>query len=157
MKKLKNENGKVDKAGEEVVQKTKSKDKGTGSEKLATEKEKSQVPPFPKAKKGVDTFDGSLTEENQEIEESDFEAFDLQDFCQDFVGFIGDVARIFAPKLTPVDATQKKLIGKPMSKVITKHKLDKLCKDEFLLIGAITYVGYKKVQELKKVDEGEKK
>ena len=153
--KKENESKEVEKKGEEIIRKTKAKGKGTGSEKLATKETREEVPPFPKAKPGVDTGTGSL--ETEEVEQSDFEVLDIKDFCQDLVGMIGDVARIFVPKLTPIDATQRKLIGKPMSKVIVKHKLDKLCKDEFLLIGAITYVGYKKIQELKKAEGVEKK
>lgn len=143
---------------EEIIKKTKSMEKETGSEKLADKGAREQVPPFPPAKKGVATSNGSLTEESLKTEEeSDFEAFDIKEFCQDLVVMVGDVARIFVPKLTRIDDTQKKLIGKPMSKVIVKHKLDKLCKDEFLFIGAVVYVGYKKITELKKLEEGEQK
>lgn len=147
------------KTEKELTQKTKprkeEKNLSPGSEKLETKGMGS--PPFPPPEPGEDISTGSQTpEEMEESEERAFEALDIEDFCKDVTGAIVDMIRIFVPKLTPLDAKQKKLIGKPLSKVVVDHNLDKLCKNEFLLIGAVMYVGYVKVQEMKKVPAAEK-
>ncbi len=88
--------------------------------------------------------------EDEEAREDDFEPLDIEDFCQDMVGAIVETGCIFLPRLTPLDAKQKKLIGKPLSRVIVKHKLDKACKEEFVLIAAVGIVAYKKIGEMRK-------
>lgn len=116
-------------------------------------------PPFPfppEEPEKEDSSTGSPMEE-KEIEEEDFQPLDIEEFCQDMVGAAVEIGCIFLPKMTPLDPKQKKLIGKPLSKVIIKHRLDKACKEEFVLIAAIGFVAYKKITEMQTVKKEEKK
>lgn len=123
--------------------------------KQKEERPEENLPPFPKREEDIST--GLSMEENQETEGEDFQPLDIEDFCQDMVGAAVEIGCIFMPKLTPLDAKQKKLIGKPLSKVIVKHKLDKACKEEFVLIAAVGFVAYKKIHEMQVVKKDDKK
>ena len=122
-----------------------------GIEKLAKDRE--DLPPFPKAKKGVDTSTGSLTEE----EETDFEAIDIEEFCRDLANIPFEIAHIIKPSIKPLEPKEKKLIGKPLSRVIVKHNLDKMCKDEFVLIALLGVVILKRVRQAREPEEVEAK
>lgn len=142
--------------GEEAVKKTippiDGKDEGKGKigEKLATEEEKKQVPPFPKAPKGKESLFSPMSSEGLEGEEpGDFEAVDIRDFCSDMAGAFGEIAHIINPRIRALDAKEKKLISTPFSRIIIKNGWDKICKDELVLMMVLGHVVYVRVKEMK--------
>lgn len=124
------------------------------SEKLEqSKKAKESLPPFPPGPKDL----SGRTNFEEEEELPDFEALDIEDFCKDLVGATSEIAHIINKKIRVCDEKEKKIIGRPLSRVIIDHELQKYAKNEFLLLAGLTYVVYKRVREVKAADNSPEK
>jgi len=138
----KNEKEEVEKVNQEQVKKVKEKD----SEEL---------PPFPPPRKGdLSGLTNSEEVEEEEVEEEgEFEAVDIEELCRDFSNVPFEIAHILNPKIKPLSQKEKKLIGKPLSRVIVKHDLQRLAKDEIVLVIFLGFAILARVKDLKKDEE----
>jgi len=129
-------------------------EKDTGSEKFTTTEERKLVPPFPPPPKGKESLFSPMN--GSEEEPVDFEAIDIEDFCRDIINVPFEIWHIINPSVEPLSAKEKKLIGKPLARVIVKHELQKYAKDEFVLVA---FLGFAILGRLKKSkgDSPEKK
>ncbi len=107
----------------------------TGSEKM--EEERSKVPPFPPPPKGTESHFSPMSSETDEP--VDFEAIDIEEFSKDIVNIPFEIWHIINPNIEPLSTKEKKLIGKPLSRVIIKHELQKYAKDEFVLVAFLSF------------------
>ena len=57
------------------------------------------------------------------------------------------------PGVKPLTDTEKKLISKPMARVMLKYDVQKYAKDEFLLLGFLGFAVMKRVKDSKKVED----
>ena len=132
---------KLEKNLEEVKGKTKPLDDKTspGVEKLAKEEERRELPDFPAPPKrgSGDRFSPAISE--GEEGEADFEPLDIEAFCKDAVNVPFEIWHILKPQIETLSANEKKMIGKPLSRLIVKYQLQKYAKDEILLLAFISF------------------
>lgn len=118
------------------------------------EEEKSSLPPFPNkdAKKG-EYLTSSSPNGGKLEDEPDFSDVDLEEVCKDICSIPFEVWSILKPGVKPLTDTEKKLISKPMARVMLKYDVQKYAKDEFLLLGFLGFAVMKRVKDSKKVED----
>ena len=115
------------------------------------EEEKEQtLPPFPlKNQKDLSSgFPGGDSEGGEE----DFSDLDIEEVCKDIVSVPFEVWSILKPSVKPLTETEKKLIGKPLSRVMVKYDVAKYARDEFLLLIFLGFSVSKRIKDSKKVE-----
>lgn len=123
---------------------------GSGSEKLEKTKEaKEALPPFPPPPKGKESRFSPMSSD-EEVEELDFEAIDIEEFSRDIINVPFEIWHIVNPGVDPLSEKEKKLIGKPLSRVIVKHQLQKYAKDEFVLVAFLSFAILGRLRKSKK-------
>ena len=126
------------KSQEKIHETKSSEEKGTGEKLVKEAGEKADLPPFPpevKSKKSL--FSPSISEDAEG--EPDFESIDIEEFCKDIANIPFEIWHILKPDIKPLSAQEKKLIGKPLSRVVAKYELQKYAKDEFVLIAFLSF------------------
>lgn len=148
---------KLEKSQEEVKGKTKPLEDKTspGSEKLVLEEEeKRELPPFPPERKGKRDLFSPVISEGEEGE-GDFEAIDIEEFCKDIANIPFEIWHIVNPEVEPLSAKEKKLIGKPLSRVVVKYDLQKYAKDELVLFAFLSFSVLGRLKKSKRSPEKE--
>lgn len=132
------------------IKKTESKEKSGLTEKLVTDqKEKEGLPLFPPPGKNEDISSGLQMEESEETGESDFEAIDIEEFCKDVVNIPFEIWHILNKNVQPLNAVEKKLISRPLSRLVKKYNLGDYAKDEIVLIAFLGTSIYSRLQKPK--------
>lgn len=113
------------------------------------------LPPFPE--EGMKESRFTLGDEEEEIDSETLGAI-----CEDIISIPFEVWAILKPGTEPLSSAEKKMIAKPLSRIVVKYDVAKFMKDEFLLIAALGFAILKRVK-MKKViknahnDSGEKR
>lgn len=89
--------------------------------------------------------------------EIDQDKVDLEEICSDIVSLPFEVWSILKPGVTPLSETEKKLIGKPLSRIVVKYDVARFMKDEILLCGFLGFSILKRVKVKKDVADDSRK
>ena len=92
----------------------------------------------------------------------DIESEDIEEICKDVVSGFFEIWAILKPGVPPLSETEKKLIKKPLARIVIKYDVARFMKDEFLLIGLLGFSVLKRLKVKKDVnndrrEEGQRK
>ena len=143
-----------------ITKPEKEPEKGTGQEKLQTEKD--DLPPFPKPKKNEEAdfgrgIDEEVSDRIEDEEEGDFDAVDLDELSRDIAGVPFEIWAVLKPGVSPLTEKEKKLIGKPLARVLSKYDVAKYAKDEFLLMAVVAFSIMSRLKDSQKKEKDERK
>lgn len=142
----------------EDLKKTKpeKKEEETGQEKMQSKKD--ELPPFPEPKKNEEDFGRGQDEkvsdrvEDDELE-GDFDAVDLDELSRDIAGVPFEIWAVLKPGVKPLTEKEKKLIGKPLARVLSKYDVAKYAKDEFLLMAVVGFSIMSRLKDSQKKED----
>jgi len=123
--------------------KEKAKKQELKSPKKKTDK---SLPSFPEDLKAIGSpgvESGTTTKEIIDTE--------LEEICRDIIAIPFEVWAILKPEVTPLSEVEKKLIGKPLSRVLIKYDIGRFMKDEVLLLGFFGFSVLKRLRVKKNV------
>ena len=96
-------------------------------------------------------IEGSATQIGGPGNGADQDKLDLEEICSDIVALPFEVWSILKPGVNPLSDAEKKLIGKPLSRIVVKYDVARFMKDEILLCAFLGFSVLKRVKVAKNV------
>jgi hypothetical protein len=96
-------------------------------------------------------LEGSTTQTGGLGNGADQDKIDLEEICSDIVSLPFEVWAVLKPDVKPLSDAEKKLIGKPLSRIVVKYDVTRFMKDEILLCAFLGFSVLKRVKVGKNV------
>lgn len=120
--------------------------------KKPEKKTKKSLPSFPEELKRSENLEEPTKETSSGLGNgNDQDKIDIEEICGDIVALPFEVWAVLKPAVKPLSEVEKKLIAKPLSRIVVKYDVTRFMKDEILLCAFLGFSVLKRVKVGKNV------